>query len=164
MITAPVLRVYFAIVLTLFFALILEILPLPGWALWCRPEWMLLVTLFWILFYPSWVSVGVAWCVGFILDIFTSTLLGEYALAMTVVAYLMYRFHRQARLFPLWQQALLIAILVAVYQAIIFVIQGLMGQAPLTVWYWSPVWVGMVLWPWLTVLLHRWCSKWGLNM
>lgn len=163
MITVSALRVYCAILATLFVALILEILPLPAWALWCRPEWMLLVTLFWVLFYPSWVSVGIAWCVGFTLDVFTSTLLGEHALAMTVVAYVVYRLHRQVRLFPWWQQALLMAILVAVYQAIIFVIQGIMGQAPLTWWYWSPVWVGMLLWPWLALLLHRWCTKWRLN-
>ena len=61
MITRRMLRIYFAIAVTLFSALILEILPLPTWFLWCRPEWMLLVILFWVLFYPSWVSVGIAW-------------------------------------------------------------------------------------------------------
>ncbi len=163
MITRRMLRIYFAIAVTLFSALILEILPLPTWFLWCRPEWMLLVILFWVLFYPSWVSVGIAWCVGFTLDIFTSTLLGEHALAMTVVAYLLYRLHRQVRLFPLWQQSLLIAILVTLYQTIIFIIQGLIGQAPLTWWYWSSVWVSMLLWPCVVFLLRGWCEKWRLN-
>lgn len=163
MITVSALRIYFAIILTLFVALLLEMVPLPSWALWWRPEWMLLVTLFWVLFYPRWASVGVAWCVGFTLDVFTSTLLGEHALAMTLVVYLVYRFHRQARLFSLWQQACWMAILVAIYQAIIFAIQGIIGQAPLTAWYWCPVGVSMFIWPGLVLLLHNACAKWRLH-
>lgn len=156
-------RGYLAIFFSLLAALLLEMMPLPAWALWCRPEWALLTIFYWVLFYPHWVNVGIAWCLGFTLDVFTSTLLGEHALAITIVAYLVYGLHRQIRLLTLWHQALFIGVLVALYQSIIFIIQGIIGQAPLTWWYWISLWSSMVLWPCVVSLLCKWWKQWGLN-
>ena len=57
------------IILSFVIALMLDVLPLPNWAEWFRPEWMVMVLIFWVLVLPQRVNVGVAWVVGLVLDV-----------------------------------------------------------------------------------------------
>ncbi len=143
-----------SISLSFLLALVLDILPLPTWAIWFRPEWLVLVTIYWVMMVPNRVSIGVAWCLGLLLDAMNGTLLGEHAFAMALVAYLVVKFHRRIRVFPIWQQAVTIFTLVLCYQASIFFMQGLNGELPMSLWYWIPSITSMLLWPWIYVMLQ----------
>ena len=70
------------IVGTILIAFMLEILPLPGFIIWFRPAWTLLVLIYWAMALPEVVGVGYAFMVGIFLDVLTGTLLGEHAFAM----------------------------------------------------------------------------------
>ena len=147
------------ILATLLIAMALAILPMPAWAIWFRPAWVLMVLIYWGMSVPHRVSVGVAWFTGLVVDLMSGTVLGEHALAYTVVIYLVGRLHMRLRLYPLTQQALTVFMLVLLYQLIIFIIQGFVGEAPSHYLYWMAALSSMLLWPWLYIILRdyrRW--------
>ncbi len=148
-----------AILATIVVALILTLLPMPEWTGWARPAWVLMVLIYWTMTIPYQVNVGIAWTMGLILDVLTGTMLGEHALALTVVVYLTYRSHMRINMYPMIQQSFSILFFVMSYQFIIYCIQGFVGEPPLSHLYWLSSLTSMLLWPWLYVLLRDY-TKW----
>ncbi len=141
------------IILSLIFGLMLTIVPLPGAADAFRPDWLALLVIYWAMQLPRTWSVGTAWIVGIVLDVSQGTLLGQHALAMCVIAFVTVRFHLLMRVFPLPQLTITIFPLLALYQFLLFWINGVAGvNAPLLA-YWGPVISGTLLWPLVVVLL-----------
>ncbi len=136
-------------------ALLLSIFPIPTWTIWFRPEWVLLVMIYWVVALPQRIGIGIAWCMGIFVDVLNGTILGEHALAFIIIAYLAMKSYRQFRLSPWWQQMISVCIFVGIYQLIIFVLQGITGHAPKTVLYWLPSITSMLLWPWIYVVLRN---------
>jgi rod shape-determining protein MreD len=143
----------FLITLSIIFAMILTILPLPEWAIWLRPQWLMLVIMFWCLTIPESVSVGLAWLVGLLLDVLVGTLLGQHALALAVIAYFFSKFQPRIQLYPLWQQSLLVFFLSFIYLALIFWVQGLLGVLPTTWEFWVSALTSTLLWPLIFIIL-----------
>lgn len=143
------------ILLTTFAAAIcLNILPVPYWAEPFMPDWVALALIYWCIAAPQRVSVGTGWVLGIILDVLYGALLGQHALAKTVIAFIAVRTHLQLRMFPRWQQAVSVLVLLAINQLLVVWIRGAIGQGPSTVVYWTPSIVGMLLWPWVFVVLR----------
>jgi rod shape-determining protein MreD len=147
------------IAVTLMMALILMLLPMPEWTVWIRPAWVLLVLIYWSITVPHQVGVLVAWGVGILMDLLTGTLLGEHALALTVVIYFISRIYMRLRMYHLLQQGLSVFIFVLLYQFIIYCIQGFIGELPRSHLYWLSSITSMLLWPWLFVLMRD-CRRW----
>jgi rod shape-determining protein MreD len=135
-------------------ALILMVIPVPDWAEPYRPDWVGLVLIYWCMATPSLVAVGSGWLVGLVADVAQGTLLGQNALAKTVMAFLAGVFHLRVRMFPLWQQSLFVFALVLINQALVFWIKGLLGQYVSGWTYWMPSVSSMVIWPWLFIVLR----------
>jgi len=153
MINRPIRGGWF-IVLTLLISLMLEVVPLPNWIIWLRPQWALLVIIYWMLAFPSVVGFVYAFCIGILLDLLNGTLLGEHAFAMVVIAYLILKLYQLIRVYPMAQQTLMIFMLVLLYRAVIFVIQGVIGESPHFMAYWLTVIISTLLWPWVFILLR----------
>jgi rod shape-determining protein MreD len=151
-------RNFTAIAVTICGATCLSLLPMPGWAEWARPAWVLLVLIYWTMTMP-YINLGMAWVSGLLLDVLTGTMLGEHALAFTIVIYLVYRSRMRVNMHPMLQQGLSILIFVLVYQFIIFSIQGFVGELPHSYLYWLSSLTSMLLWPWLFVLMRDY-GKW----
>lgn len=144
-----------AIYLSMAAALILTILPLPEWAAPYRPEWLALALLYWAMALPKVVNITSAWVLGIVLDLLTGSLLGQHALGLIVISLITIHLHQQIRNFPIWQQSLVIAIIIAVYLGLMLWIEGLRGRAPDTWLYWAPVLSSLLLWPWVFVFLRE---------
>lgn len=147
------------IFLSLGFALLLMILPIPIQWQWLRPEWLTLFLIYWVLRDPEWVGVTMAWCVGLVMDTLGGVLLGQYALAMAVVVYLAHLLRYRLRLFPFWQQAFAVLVLVGVGQLILLTVQWLIGHPPKTILYWGSTITSVVLWPWFYRLMRYYEHK-----
>ena len=135
-------------------ALVLSILPWPVWTEQFRPDWVALVLIYWCMALPTRVGVGTAWGVGLILDVLYGSMLGENALAKSLIAFLAVHFHLQLRMFPRWQQAVVVLLLVIVNNLLVLWVKHLAGQAPAAWGYLTPSIVSMLLWPWLFVILR----------
>ena len=145
---------WLVIIFSLLFALVLALLPMPEWTIWLRPSWVLMVLIYWVIVKPDRVNVGVAWVTGLVVDLLNGTVLGEHALAFSMVVYLVYRLHMQLRMYPLVQQGLSVLVFVFIYQFILYCIQGFIGELPNSNLYWLSSLTSMLLWPWLFVLMR----------
>jgi rod shape-determining protein MreD len=135
-------------------ALLLSMLPGPEWAERFRPDWVALVLIYWCMATPGRVGVGIGWLVGLVLDVLYGSVLGQHALAMAVVAYVAHRLHLQMRMFPRWQQAATVLILLMINQILVLWIKGVLGEAP-TLWpSLTSSMVGMVIWPLVFIILR----------
>jgi rod shape-determining protein MreD len=142
------------ITLTFVVALMLTILPLPDWAQTLRPQWMALALIYWCIALPDRVGVVIGWMIGLITDVASGALMGQNAIAFALLAYLAIKLHLRMRLFPLWQQAMSIMILIALFQMITLWIRGTIGQSPPSWSYWYPSLTSMLLWPVVFMVLR----------
>ncbi len=94
----------FFIALTLLDALLLEMLP--GGRHPAAPDLLALVLVFWNVHQPRRVGVGVAFAFGLVMDIHQGAVLGQHALAYTLLSYLAITVHRRVLWFSLPAQAL----------------------------------------------------------
>ncbi len=135
-------------------AVILNIMPGPTWAEPFVPDWVALTLIYWCIATPQRVSVGTGWTLGIVLDVLYGSLLGQHALAKSVIAFIAVKLHLKLRMFPRWQQAVSVLVLLAINQLLVVWIRGAIGQAPGTIFYWTSSIVGMLVWPWLFVVLR----------
>lgn len=150
----PSQRSYLIIATSFVVALVLSVVPVPNWAEQFRPDWVGLVLIYWCLATPNRVGIGTGFVVGLIQDVLYGSLLGQYALAKTIIAFLTVRTHLRVRVFPAWQQAIAVLIILAIGQLFIIWVRALIGKPAQGFSYWTPSVVGMVLWPWLLVVLR----------
>jgi len=97
-------------------AFMLNLLP---WGRWIgAPDFVALVLVFWGIHQPRKVGIGIAFCMGLLMDVHDATLLGENALAYTLLSYLAIMIHRRVLWFPLATQAMHVFPLLLMTQAI----------------------------------------------
>ena len=89
---------------TLIGAALLEMLP--GGRHAAAPDLLALVLVFWNVHQPRRVGVGVAFCFGLVMDVHQAALLGQHALAYTLLSFLAITVHRRVLWFALPAQAL----------------------------------------------------------
>jgi len=128
-------------------ALALTVFPLPDWLAIARPEWVALVLIYWCMALPNRVGVGIAWGLGLILDVLRVGLLGQNALTLCIIAYITLKLYQRLRVFPLWQQALSVLVLVSLSQMLNLWIKGITGQPIDLMTYWLPSLSSMIAWP-----------------
>ncbi|MCU7842612.1 MAG: rod shape-determining protein MreD [Candidatus Thiodiazotropha sp. (ex Monitilora ramsayi)] len=142
------------IYVTIIIGYLLTLMALPEWAQSFRPQWVALILIYWCMALPERIGVGVGFLVGLLLDVLTGTLLGQHALGLSVVAYLTIKLHLRVRVMPLRQQVFTIFILLLVERLLALWSTGAAGYPTPSLWYWATPVVGMLLWPWIYILLR----------
>jgi rod shape-determining protein MreD len=139
--------------LSIFVALLLGLLPLPSWLQPLRPYWLALVVVYWVIEAPGRIGLGFAFVMGLLADLAFGGLLGEQALRLVIMAFIVQRFRAQLRFFPLSQQALAIGGLLLNDRVVSAAIHMALGepQLPWSFW-WAPL-LGMLLWAPVFLLL-----------
>ena len=92
------------IALTLVAAMLLEMLPVGRHP--ASPDLLALVLVFWNVHQPRRVGVGLAFAFGLVMDVHQSALLGQHALAYSLLSYLAITVHRRVLWFSVPAQAL----------------------------------------------------------
>lgn len=140
---------------SLLFAVLLGLAPLPEMLAPFKPYWLGLVLIYWLLETPERAGLGMAFAVGLAADIAFGTLFGEQALRLVMLAFIVQRFRARLRFFPLWQQALAVFALLLNDRVIVVFVRLFTGESlpPLAFWL-SPT-SGLLLWPWLFLLLDE---------
>ena len=134
---------------------LLTIFPLPAWAIWWRPQWLLMIVLFWVITFPDRYGVGVAWVAGIVMDIMIGTPLGLHALVYVVVTYVALKFHQLLLHSPRFQQALLVGFFAGMGVLLQGIVSHFLGQS-VHVWHQELSAITTVLfWPLLSFLLEK---------
>jgi rod shape-determining protein MreD len=143
------------VLLSLLLALIASIMPMPLNVDAFRPDWVLIVLVYWSLALPSRVNVVTAWVMGFLLDVLLGSVLGVHAAAMAISVYIAAVNYQKIRNFSLWQQAFIVGVLAALYHLLVFWMQRLLTDVVFLPSYLYPVITSVVLWPWMFLLLRK---------
>ncbi|MFD2367482.1 rod shape-determining protein MreD [Pseudoduganella sp. GCM10020061] len=145
----PVSPLFIAFSLTC--AFMLNLLP---WGHWVgTPDFVALVLVFWGIHQPRKVGIGVAFSMGLLMDVHDATLLGENALAYTLLSYLAIMMHRFVKWFPIATQAMYVFPLLLFAQAVqALVLVIVSGRFPGWLHFVESA-VAMALWPVITWLL-----------
>ena len=138
---------------SLLLALLLGLVPLPETLQPLRPFWLALVLAYWLLETPERVGPGFAFLLGLVADVAFGSLIGEQALRLVVLAFILDRFRARLRFFPLSQQAVTVGVLLLNDRVINAVVHVVVGVPQLPWGYWLAPLVGMLLWAPLHVLL-----------
>ena len=138
---------------SLLLGLLLGLVPLPGILQPLRPYWLALVLAYWLLEEPEHMGLGMSFALGVLADLVFGGLLGEQALRLVVMAFILDRFRARMRFFPLSQQALAIGGLLLNDRVVGAVIHLVLGapQYPWTFW-WAAL-LGLLLWAPLHLVL-----------
>jgi rod shape-determining protein MreD len=136
-------------------ALVASVLPLPGWIELLRPDFVALTVLWFTLLSPRLTGLFYAWGAGLALDVFKGVLLGQHALALTVIAYLAAKLRLQVRAFPRLQQTAVVLALLWLNEFLVFWIDGVAGHPVTDPRRWLSVVIGAACWPLVTGLFAR---------
>ncbi len=143
------------ILLSLLLALIATIIPMPLNVDAFRPDWVLVVVIYWSIALPNRVNVITAWVMGFLLDVLLGSTLGVHAAAMALSVYISAVNYQKIRNFSVWQQAIIVGVLAALYHLIIFWMQRFLSDAVFLPQLLYPVITSIILWPWAFLLLRK---------
>ncbi len=136
---------------SLLVALALNVVPVGRQA--AMPDFLALVLVFWNVHQPRRVGVGAAFVFGLMMDVHDGAMLGQHALAYTLLSYFAVTIHRRLLWFPVLAQAVQILPLFALAHAVSFIVRMLAGgMFPGWELALAPVFEA-VLWPVATVLL-----------
>jgi rod shape-determining protein MreD len=132
-------------------ALLANFLPWQSVAL--APDFVALVLTFWCIRQPRLVGLGAGWLLGLLIDAGNGVLMGQHALAYSLLAFAAISLSRRVLWFPLWGQALHVAVLLLFAQAVSALVR-LAAGADFPGWSIAigPL-IGAVLWPLVTTLL-----------
>jgi rod shape-determining protein MreD len=139
---------------TLAFALLLMLVPLPAALEPFKPYWPALCLLYWTLESEDRVTLGLAFSVGLLADMFNGVLLGEQAMRLCALVFIALRFRSRLRFFPMWQQTLAVLALLLNDRVLLLVVRMLADEAIPPASWWIAPFVGAALWPFLYLLLE----------
>ena len=135
------------LLLTALVALILTVLPLPRWLDVVRPAFLVLTVLYWSVNAPRAGGLAIGFFAGLMLDVFQGPVLGEHALALSLVTYIAVREHQRIRSKPAIQQALIVFPALMLYELVLFMIDGWTGHPVTSPLRWVHTVSGALIWP-----------------
>lgn len=152
-------RDYVFILISLMLGMVLALIPMPEWAVWLRPNWVLAILVFWLIVAPHRVGIGFCWIVGLFMDLLTGTVLGQQALIYCLTAYFVLKFQYWLAHMPILQQTAMILLLmlfdITIERCLLIVFQHSIVN-----WlFWLPAITTAVIWPWLSGLLYIYQMK-----
>jgi rod shape-determining protein MreD len=138
---------------SVFAAYLLQLLPLPQALAPFKPYWLALILLYWALEEPERVSLGRAFLLGLAGDVIHGEILGEQALRLVALTFIVLRFRARLRFFPMWQQALAVLALLLNDRIVLVMVRSFAGDPMPPPTFWLAPFAGMAMWPWLFLLL-----------
>jgi rod shape-determining protein MreD len=136
---------------TLLFAFLLNVVPVgrvPG-----LPDFLALVLVFWNVHQSRRIGVGVAFAFGLLMDVHSGAVLGQHALAYTLLSFFAITVHRRLLWFSVPAQALQILPLFFAAHAVSLLVRVVAGgMFPGWTVLFAPV-AEALLWPVVTLLL-----------
>ena len=146
---------YWVVIISLFLAYLLAIVPLPDWAMNWRPQGVLMFVFYWTMALPYRVGLGFAWAAGLLLDVLEGTMLGLNALTLLIVAYVTLSLHQRLRMYNLIQQSGLLLVLSLVALGLEHWLRVISGQIePVDSMYLLAAFSSAVIWPALFSVLR----------
>jgi rod shape-determining protein MreD len=136
-------------------ALALAVIPLPAVLDPLRPDFLVLVVFYWSIVSPRAGGLALAFFSGLALDVINGVVLGQHALALTLITAWATHLRLRLRVFSVLSQSLTVFMLLTLYQFILFWVDGATGNPVVNYGRWLAPVVGGAIWPLLSATLNR---------
>ena len=140
-------------------ALLLMLMPLPALIQPLKPYWPALVLIYWSLESTDRVNIGLAFCVGLAADLLNGALLGDQALRLAVLVFIVMHFRSRLRFFPMWQQSLAVFLLLLNNHVLQALVRAFAGDPAMPALSWLAPAVGAAIWPFVFLLFDDWNTR-----
>jgi rod shape-determining protein MreD len=154
---------FLVIIGTFLVALILSVYPLPAALRWWRPEFVLLVSIYWIYVFPLSMSLVFLCAVGLFQDLLEVAPLGQHSLALVIVAYICIQSYQRVRNFALWKESCWVFLLVSLAQLPTNWVQGMAGRPLSGVFFLASPLISALVWPLVRMGLDRLSIHYRVN-
>ena len=135
------------------------VVPLPEFLTFFRPPWLSLSVIFFSIMTPAGFGIFSAFIIGLLADVLQGNIFGGNAMALSLIAYLSYRFHLQIRVFPMWQMMLSVLLMLLLNELLVLWAEGIQGQMTFNYVRWLGIVIGALIWPIFMALLLNLKSK-----
>lgn len=139
----------------------LSFVPLPATLAGLMPFWLALVLIWFALHGRAGPSLALCFALGIGYDLLHGNLIGEHALRLVFLIYIVGRFRLQLRFFPLWQQVLAVFVLLLNDRVVGLWIASLSQRRVIDWAYFASALVGALCYPVLYLLLDRLVHQWA---
>ena len=113
--------------------------------------------------YRTLVLGALPWVLGLAEDVLYGTLLGQNALILALITFLVLTLHQRLRMFPMWQQCLVLLVVFGLAQLVQLWLNALTGNRPPTLVFLLPALVSALLWPWVYAALRGTSRRLNVN-
>jgi rod shape-determining protein MreD len=145
---------WFMIGMSFLIGFVFSVYPLSFELQWWRPEFILLLVIYWVYTLHSDISLLFLCALGLFQDVLESVPIGQHGLSVILVAYLCLLSQQRMRTFSMLRQTGWVFVLVGVAQLTDNWVQGMAGRELSGLNFLYPAVVSALLWPVL---------KWGLD-
>lgn len=132
--------------ITLGMAFLVKQIAWQGIWLMVRPDFVLVVLLFWAQRRLRGVNLGLAFFLGVLADVQDGVVLGQHALAYSVGVFLIHFFRRRLAMFTLSRQALQVFPLLLLTEVVALMAGWMSTRTPNDGWVFASAFTGTLLW------------------
>jgi rod shape-determining protein MreD len=142
------------VLFTFVVAFCLNVLPWGGTLLLLRPDFLLLVLLYWCMREPRMVGQTIGLLCGLVMDVADSAVLGQHAFVYVLAVYAAFTLRLRILRFPLPQQALHMVLILLVADLVTVLLNLIVGAPFPGYSYFVGGLIGAALWPSIVWLLE----------
>lgn len=153
---------WLVILATFIVAMLLSVYPLPFAWRWWRPEFVLMVAIYWIFTQPLRLSLLALCLIGIFQDVLEGTPLGQHGLALVIVAYIGLLSWQRVRNYSLWQQSCWVFVLIAISQLTDAWVQAMSGLPVSGLEFLIPAFASACFWPVCYLTLEFICRRYQI--
>lgn len=140
-------RLLTVLALCSFIACILTLVDLADWLFYFRPDWLALVVVYWVIALPKHVNLVYGFMNGLLLDIILVKPIGFHAIGFLFLAYFAVKGFSQIRILVLWQQCLVVGLVIAFCKLITSLVAVVTIDFSFTPQFWYSIVGNMLFWP-----------------
>ncbi len=153
------LNLYLLLVSSFLMALLLSVYPLPMECRWWRPEFVLLVAIYWIIAMPFNISLLALCGLGLFQDLLEGVPFGQHSLGLIVVSYFCLFSYQRVRNFNWLKQSISVLVMVTVAQLTDNWVQGMAGRPLAGIHFVFSAISSAIAWPLVRYLLDYLANK-----
>lgn len=155
---------FIVLVITSLLASILTLVSLPEWMFHFRPDWLILLVIFWVVQLPERVSLGYACFHGILLDLLLVKPLGLNAISFVLFAFAASFWSSQIKVMSLWQQSLFVSVLILAFKLLVGITSLMSADFVFTQYYWFSLVGNIIFWPVISIVLVEVCRISDINL
>ncbi len=146
--------IIFVILISFFVACMLNVYPLTADVAKFRPMLLICVLIFWNIYRPSYVGLGVAFCLGLLADLLFDTLLGQQAFSALTAIFCIRLFSLYIKQLTFLHAWILASVGLLVFQATLWTLQVITQRIFMAEMSWSLL-TSILIWPVLVWVLQK---------